>query len=138
MSDIRPIDANALKEQFADIRPDFPKFHQFSFVSTEEIARKIDNAPTVEEVSVIEFKEPLPLVKAQKIVKVLSKRPQGEWQVTLHKSLTGTWNRWYEYKCSNCKRSFVKDRDVYEGAKFCPNCGTKMQLKDKEGKLKIE
>ena len=37
----------------------------------------IDNAPTVEEVSVIEFKEPLPLVKAQKIVKTLSKRPQG-------------------------------------------------------------
>ena len=39
----------------------------------------IDNAPTVEEVSVIEFKEPLPLVKAQKIVKALSERPQGEW-----------------------------------------------------------
>lgn len=36
------------------------------------------NAPIVEEVSVIEFKEPLPLVKAQKIVKALSERPQGE------------------------------------------------------------
>lgn len=39
----------------------------------------IDNAPTVEEVSLIEFKEPLPLVKTQKIVKTLSERPQGEW-----------------------------------------------------------
>jgi len=38
----------------------------------------IDNAPTVEEVSVIEFKEPLPMVKAQKIIKALSKRPQGD------------------------------------------------------------
>lgn len=38
----------------------------------------IENAPTVEEVSVIEFKEPLPLVKAQKIVRTLSERPQGE------------------------------------------------------------
>ena len=41
------ISRSALKEQFADIRPDFPKFHQFSFVSTEEIARKIDNAPSI-------------------------------------------------------------------------------------------
>lgn len=43
-----------------------------------EVIMTIDNAPTVEEASVIEFKEPLPLVKAQKIVKTLSKRPQVE------------------------------------------------------------
>lgn len=39
----------------------------------------IENAPTVEEVSIIEFKEPLPPVKAQKIIRALNKRPQGEW-----------------------------------------------------------
>lgn len=43
------------------------------------ILNAIDNAPTVEEVSVIEFKEPLPQVKAQKIIRALDKRPQGEW-----------------------------------------------------------
>lgn len=47
-------------------------------IAYDKMLKLIDNAPTVEEVSVIEFKEPLPLVKAQKIVKTLSKRPQGE------------------------------------------------------------
>ena len=40
---------------------------------------EIENAPTVEEVSTIEFKEPLPPVKAQKIIRALNKRFQGEW-----------------------------------------------------------
>lgn len=40
----------------------------------------IDNSPTVEEVSIIEFKEPLPPVKAQKIIRALNKRPQDEWR----------------------------------------------------------
>lgn len=47
-------------------------------IAYDKMLKLIDNAPTVEEVSVIEFKEPLPLVKAQKIVKALSKRPQGD------------------------------------------------------------
>ena len=53
--------------------------------SVDKIINLIDNAPTVEEVSVIEFKEPLPLVKAQKIVKALSKRPQDEMIETKHR-----------------------------------------------------
>ncbi len=44
----------------------------------EALEKLINSVPTVEEVSVIEFKEPLPLVKAQKIVKALSKRLQGD------------------------------------------------------------
>ena len=39
----------------------------------------IDNAPTVKEVSIIEFKEPLPEVKAVRIVKALQKKmEEGE------------------------------------------------------------
>ena len=41
------------------------------------IRRIIDNIPTTKKISVIEFKEPLPLVKAQKIVKALEEKPQG-------------------------------------------------------------
>ena len=66
------ISRSALKEQFADIRQDFPKFHQFSFVSTEEIARKIDNAPTVAE------------------------RPKGEWIFRSGVTCSGY------YKCNKC------------------------------------
>ena len=53
--------------------------HYLSKSILDLVFKRIDDAPSVEEVSVIEFKEPLPLVKAQKIVKALSKRPQGDW-----------------------------------------------------------
>ena len=39
------ISRSKLKEEFADIRKDFPKFHQYNLVSTADIARKIDIAP---------------------------------------------------------------------------------------------
>ena len=54
-------------------------------IAYDKMLKLIDNAPTVEEVSVIEFKEPLPLVKAQKIVKTLSKRPEVEMIETKHR-----------------------------------------------------
>lgn len=57
---------------------DYAEKRQDTLLWQADIEELIDNAPTIEEVSVIEFKEPLPLVKAQKIVKALSKRPQGD------------------------------------------------------------
>ena len=71
----------------------------------------INNAPTVEELSVIELKEPLPFVKAQKIVKALSKRPQAEWICDYRTC-----------KCSVC--NFTTVIDTYN---FCPNCGAEMR-----------
>lgn len=64
---MRLLDANELRTQFSSDE----------IYGPEEIKCIIDNAPTVEGLSVIEFKEPLPFVKAQKIVKTLSKRPEG-------------------------------------------------------------
>ena len=76
------------------------------------VMSKIDNAPTVEEVSVIEFKEPLPFVKAQKIVKTLSKRPQGEW--IKHKNEA--------YECPFCHKQ-ITGTDL----NFCVKCGADMR-----------
>lgn len=49
-----------------------------TYIHVDDVIKAIDNAPTVEEVSVIEFKEPLPPVKAQKIIRALNKRSQGD------------------------------------------------------------
>lgn len=51
------------------------------FESGKRVLKLIENAPAVEEISVIEFKEPLPPVKAQKIVKALSKVPRGDFNI---------------------------------------------------------
>lgn len=83
-----------------------------------EILDFIDNAPPVEEISVIEFKEPLPMVKAQKIVKALSKMPKGEW---IDDSPTS-------WKCSCCGYGVNR----WNNTPFCPNCGIKMQYTEKE------
>lgn len=86
-----------------------------------DIEDLIDAAPAVEEVSVIEFTEPLPLVKAQKIVKVLSKEPKGKW---------GSWII-SEIQCPNCFRYFETDYYSTEKLKKCPNCGADMKMEDK-------
>ena len=96
---MRLIDADDLKKRADEV-----------FANDEiEFKDLIDNAPTVEEAFVIEFKEPLPLVKAQKIVKFLSKRPQGEWI-----DYDNTF-----YKCPECGYLLEKD---------CPQCQNKVIL----------
>ena len=90
---------------------DYAEKRQDTLLWQADIEELIDNAPAVEEVSVIEFKEPLPLVKAQKIVKALSKRPQGEW-ISDYRTC----------KCSIC--NFTTVIDTYN---FCPNCGADMR-----------
>ncbi len=81
----------------------------------------IDNAPAVEEVSVIEFKEPLPMVKAQKIVKALSKEPKGEW-ILQYRNLNGEY-----YTCSQCERMILVDPEQsLSDYPYC-HCGAYMR-----------
>lgn len=80
----------------------------------------IKNAPKVEEVSVIEFKEPLPMVKAQKIVKALSKRSQGEWIIVDDCEQ-------FIAKCSVCGR--IEDSRMVKDYPFC-HCGAAMRGKE--------
>lgn len=86
------------------------------------ILNTIDNAPPVEEVSVIEFKEPLPMVKAQKIVKALSKRPKGEWVVQRLQ------NGFDDVYCPFCNaRPTRSEYGYYLKDKFCHECGADMR-----------
>lgn len=97
----------------------------FEYVELPTLLTIIDRAPAVEEVSEIEFKEPLPMVKAQKIVKALSKEPQGEW-VVAYRSCGDTY-----YVCSACKEGKAMDlasEDLtIKDFKRCPNCGAFMK-----------
>lgn len=89
-NEIRLIDANALKKEVEELVVGGAKglkdYYENGSKSDEnswiggvyDAWELIDLAPTVKEISVIEFKEPLPLVKAHKIVKALEERPQGD------------------------------------------------------------
>lgn len=71
-------DLDELKKEF-DMIASESATGEWQLIPIKHIKQIVDNAPTVEEVSIIEFKEPLPQVKAQKIIRALDKRPQGEW-----------------------------------------------------------
>ena len=102
---------------------------KFEFVCLNRVLEKIDKAPTVKEISVIEFKEPLPLVKAQKIVKALSKRPEGEW-----KTFEGYDGDEY-YECSICGEPWFLEAGTPKdnNMNFCPNCGAYMKGGEVDG-----
>lgn len=69
---MRLIDADELKEEIRKIVKEESPIHETWAAGLRYSLKIIDNTPTVKEVSVIEFKEPVPLVTAQKIVKFLS------------------------------------------------------------------
>ena len=116
MSKQRLIDANALKEQFADIRPDFPKFHQYSFVSTEEIARKIDSATTIKTFTLLDIEEQYRKGLEKGLSEWETERPRGEW-------VDGTQG----YYCSKCNEL----DNFYFEHNFCPKCGADMRGTEK-------
>lgn len=76
MKEVRLIDANALKEAIQKRLC----ISSLKYLTEQEkvIVEEINNAPTVEEVSIVEFKEPLPPVKEHKIVRALNEKTQGE------------------------------------------------------------
>ena len=87
-----------------------------------KILSVIDNVPAVEEVSEIVFKEPLPMVKTQKIVKALSKRPKGGWVVQRLQ------NGFDDVYCPFCNaRPTRSEYGYYLKDKFCHECGADMR-----------
>ena len=111
MSEIRLIDANALKEEIES---------RFTFV--RHITNIIDNAPTVEPEQAKEGE----LVKAYTKgfdAGVETARPQGEWKE-------------FKYGLYYCSRCFERvDKDIEridalvskgERSNYCPACGAKM------------
>ena len=45
--EVRPIDANALKLQFADMRDGYPMYSSNEMISVSDLVHIIDSAPTI-------------------------------------------------------------------------------------------
>lgn len=110
MSEVRLIDANALK--------DIEYINKGNFNTVEGIREWIDNAPTVSEIT----KEKLSNAYDQgyedgKNNWLQEERPQGDW---------GKWNV-YEIRCPECLEYFNTDCYSKEELNKCPNCGLPMK-----------
>ena len=121
----RLIDADELKEKFADMREGYPIFSNTEMVSTKDIADIIDNAPTVETETLKTAHTKIGYERGfddgyAKCVED-NERPQGEWKYT----------GMGIYECTNCGAGY--EAGIYEHCNvnnsefnFCPNCGAQM------------
>lgn len=122
-------DFDALKEDFADMRDGHPIFSDSEMLSTKDIAKIIDSAPTFEpEIEYGTDGQPyrlfISVISGGQVVPDMlqgwryEERPQGEWIIDGHHIRC---NRCNEYIC-NTDREGNKIPDS-----FCPNCGADMR-----------
>ena len=133
MSEIRLIDANALKEdmksrlsycnEWGENAKDKETRIRASAVKAfiVEVVMTINNAPTVEPTFGL-FREMLCSECEKNCMECKEKRPQGEW-IETQRGIHVT-----DYKCSCCGRTVMDDTgyDVSKDYPFC-NCGADMR-----------
>ena len=106
------------------------------FESGKKVLNIIDNAPTVESITVFcENADEKTTDELKKELEKVMERPQGEWinGREISRTMIGSKVEHIEYKdytCSNC--GLVLDNLLYwrDGSpfyKFCPNCGADMR-----------
>ena len=104
MSEVRLIDANALKEEV----------NKKNVVGRFNMLLLIDNAPTVEPTFGL-FKEML--------CAECEKRPQGHWVRDIN-----PYSKAYQLKCSVCgKWGGLTEKGYNHEFNYCPNCGADMK-----------
>ena len=128
MSEVRMIDANALREVIETYRPikcftdkDIGKNRMVDYCLSE-----IDNAPTVNFDYLI--KNAPDVIRYDGNTGKITTRPQGEW--LMESELYGGFgDSVLVITCSICKESFI-----YRGktSNFCPNCGARMTKGDQK------
>jgi len=122
MSEVRLIDANALRKQFEDrTLEDFTCYH---FIAA------IDNAPTVEQEVFISAGDYNVFLEGYKQGKKDFARPRGEWIMQLH-NCDGEF-----YTCSVCGRMirvspYVEDNETLKDFPYC-HCGAEMRGKEND------
>ena len=106
IKEVRAIDANRFKENILS------GLYVFCQENKEDIARAIDDEPTIEIPSIYEFKG---------CDNCELERPNGKW---LHDDL------YLDCRCSLCNSYALERGDYPELSAYCPACGAKMKLED--------
>ena len=114
MSEIRPIDANALKEELAKNIT----IWTFNVSYDGILAEIIDNAPTVNAYTEEQVKELVDLNK-----KLSGERPEGKW---IEVGDNQPYSKDKLYGCSKCRFGSYLLSDT-KNVNFCPNCGASMK-----------
>lgn len=96
IKEVRAIDANRFKDNILS------GLYVFCQENKEDIARAIDDEPTLEIPSIYDLE-----------------RLQGEWKY-----------REYNYYCSNCNKSAAELEDYPFLSNYCPHCGAYMELEN--------
>ena len=130
MSDIRLVDANALKKDIEQwfVKDKYYTNHWHNKIPKSEVFDVIDNAPTIEinedTVKEVLNRQHLAVIPAEFLIELqlgcVKTRPRGEW--TIQSSREGT----NHYVCSICKH----EGDFFDT--FCRNCGADMRGEGEE------
>lgn len=120
MSEVRLIDANALKKKIDEVQytQEFCIEHRIDYsISMQMLGMIIDNAPTVEQEVYMTAKDYNLFLEGYKQGNKDFARPQGKWI-----SANGT------YYCSRCKH-YAYERQKFD---FCQDCGADMRGNNNE------
>lgn len=117
------ISRDALKKAIKELSNDNPSYwNSCDVVDREKVLDEIDNAPTV-------LYDNYSMGYQDGVKKVLSERPQGEWEES-HILSCGNILRMgenvIEHKCKNCGRWSIKWVRT-KPDNFCSNCGADMK-----------
>ena len=126
MSEIRPIDANALKEELAknitiwtfNVSYDGILESVSAKLVFNTVLKIIGNAPTVNAYTEEQVKELVDLNK-----KLSEERPEGEW---IEVGDNQPYSKDKLYGCSKCRFGGYLLSDT-KNVNFCPNCGTQIK-----------
>lgn len=117
MSEIRLIDAEALKEAFEKVYP--LATNEMGGVVNKQIYDIINNAPTIQTFTLADIEEQYRKGLEKGLSEWESERPEGEWEFKKFDEETGIRN---SYFCSKCG---YPQGQVY--INFCGNCGATMR-----------
>ena len=118
MSEVRLIDANALKEEinkrliYGENGNDNSNDVQFTYA---KVRRLIDNAPTVPQTIITEFKG---------CDNCELERPLGEW---IDEGQYAEGHSEHAYTCKKCGYQIIEKPNMISENRFCKNCGAEMR-----------
>lgn len=118
MNEIRLIDANALKEEIDKIQytREFCVEHQIDYsISMQMVGLVIDNAPTVPQTIITEFKG---------CDNCELERPLGEW---IDEGQYAEGHSEHAYTCKKCGYQIIELPSMIFENRFCKNCGAEMR-----------